>query len=124
MDPTGPNHPSGGACAHLPLSAALCAALSDLGDEITRHLTNPNLDGRLPHLIHRVAHRARADDLRAEQVVIAFGRLWNNLPGAGHVPASTRDEIRWTVVGALITAYYDGDPGATSPQADRLECVH
>ena len=117
MDATGPNHPSGGTRAHQPLSAALRATLSDLRDEITQHLTDANLDGHMPHLIHRVAHQARIDGLRAEQVVVAFGHVWDNLPGAGHARESRRDEIRWSVVSALITAYYDHDPGVTPTPA-------
>jgi hypothetical protein len=109
MDQTAPTHPSGGIRAHQLLSTALRTTLSDLRDEITLHLTNANLDGHVPHLIHRVADQARADGLRAEQVVIAFGQLWDNLPGAGHAAASRRDEIRWNVVSALITAYYNDD---------------
>ncbi len=116
MDPTGPNHPRGGIRAHQPLSTALRTTLSDLRDEITLHLTNANLDGHVPHLIHRVAQQARTDGLRAEQVVIAFGHLWDNLPGAGNAPASTRDEIRWNVVSALITAYYDGAGRGATPE--------
>ncbi len=113
MDATGPNHPSGGTRARQPLSAALTASLSDLRDEITLHLTDANLDGHMPHHIQRVAQQARIDGLRAEQAVVAFGHLWDNLPGAGHARESRRDEIRWSVVSALITAYYDHDPRTT-----------
>src|SRR5579862_3978265 len=107
MDSTGPNHPRGGTGARRPLSPALNATLSDLRDEIAHHLADVSRDGHMPHLILRVAQQARTDGLRAEQVVIAFRRVWDDLPGAGHAPASRRDEIRWSVVSALITAYYD-----------------
>jgi hypothetical protein len=117
MDATGPNHPSGGTRAHQPLSTSLRATLSDLSDEISQHLADANLDGHMPQFIHRVARQARIDGLRAEQVVVAFGNVWDNLPGAGHARESRRDEIRWSVVSALITAYYEHDPGATRSPA-------
>ena len=50
--------------------------------------------------------------------------VWPRLgqpPGAGHAAASRRDEIRWSVVSALITAYYDGGPRGTTPRAEVVE---
>jgi len=115
MHSTAPTRPRDGTSARHPLSPALNATLSDLRVEITQHLTDECLDGHMPDHIRRVAEQARVDGLRAEQVVIAFSRVWDNLPGAGHAAASRRDEIRWKVVSALITAYYDGDGSVTRP---------
>jgi hypothetical protein len=113
MEPTGPNHPSGASGAHRPRSAALTATLAELRNEVVQHLADASRDWHMPHLIHRVALQARADGLRAEQVVVALGEVCDNLPGADYARPSTRDRIRWNAVSALITAYYDGDPDAS-----------
>jgi hypothetical protein len=113
MEPIGPNHPGGASGARRPRSAALTATLAELRNEVVQHLIDASRDGHMPDLIHQVARQARADGLRAEQVVIALGEVWDDLPGANHAAASARDRIRWNVVSALITAYYNDDTAAS-----------
>ena len=117
MDLTGPTRGSGGTGAHRPLSAALAATLDELRAEVAQHIADPKQDGRIPHLIYRIAQQARADGLRAEQVVIALGEVWHNFPSTTWAAPSRRDEVRWAVVSALITAFYEGDPGSGAPPA-------
>ena len=129
MDSTGPTRESGGTGAHPPLSAALEATLDELlsaaleatldelREEITKHATDPSHDGRMPRLIHLVAQQARTDGLRAEQVVVALGEVWHNLPSGVWATPSMRAQVRWAVVSALITAYYEGDQGSAKPLA-------
>lgn len=72
------------------------------------HFTDPSRDGQLLTLVHWVARQARADSLGAEDVVVAFHAIWDDVPGV-RAAATTRDKIRWDVVTALIAAYYDGE---------------
>ena len=82
--------------------------LNELREEIGSLLTDPSRDGRLIPLIHQVARQARADGLRAEEVVVAFHSIWRDVPGVRSA-VTTRDRVGWTVVSARIAAYYDGD---------------
>lgn len=108
MERRKPKHPSGGDGSRRPWSRALVGTLSELREEIASLLADPSRDGQLLPLIHAVARQARTDGLRAEEVVLAFHSIWHDVPGVRGA-VITRDRVRWTVVSALITAYYDGD---------------
>jgi hypothetical protein len=117
MESPAPNEPTGDGSPR-PISAALVATLAALRDAIALQLPEASRNRDTPALLRQVVRQARADDLRAEQVVVAFSDAWESLPGSGHAMESMRAEIRGRVVSALITAYYEGD--ATSPDISIL----
>lgn len=93
----------------------MASTLTELRAECLAHIADTGNDGHLPDLIRQVARQARAHGLPAEQVVAAFGSVWDDLPDVGHVTQAVAEDVRWSFVSALITAYYDGDHSTRQP---------
>lgn len=87
-----------------PLSRALERAIDELRDEVATARAGPVDRRHLSEIVCRIAHQARADGLRAEELVIVFRRVWR-------APAPTspgHPELRADMlVGALIAAFYE-----------------
>lgn len=88
------------------LSPALEAALAKLGRQVVTRAGRPADRQLVAATIAEIVHQARTDGLRAEQLVIAFRAVWNELPRDMSALPSTRDDV---LVSALITAFYTDD---------------
>jgi len=63
----------------------------------------------LSRIIRRIVQQARADGLRAEQLILVFRGVWNEVtPGSPGRPELWADML----VGALITAFYEDHPAS------------
>ena len=112
VDETEPAEGSGRAGAARPhLSRALERAIAEARDEAATPRRDDPDRRQASSIIRQIVRQAQADGLRAEELVIAFRRVWNALAPA--FPA--RLEVRAdTSVSALITAFYkdQGTPSA------------
>ncbi len=103
MDETESNDQTSRQGNRPPLSGALAAAIEELRDEAIRRRANLSATPRVADIIRRIVRQAHAEGLRAEQLVIAFHTVWNDLTR----PLSSRLSIRDDrLVGALIAAFY------------------
>ena len=83
--------------------------LAALRDSVVRHWHNPNgSDTALREALDRVAAEARDREMRAEELIIAFKQLWDDLPDL-HGQSTRGDEARFRerLITMSIKAYYN-----------------
>jgi hypothetical protein len=93
---------------HRPLPEETLAALRA---SVLRHWNNPaDGDADLREALNRVAAEAHERGMRAEELIVAFKQLWEDMPEL-HGHGSRADEVRFRerLITMSIKAYYN-DP--------------
>jgi hypothetical protein len=88
-----PNEPPG------PLGAALQAALQG-------YLHQQLADHDLHRAVARWVARAKAEGLRAEELILRFNEMWTSLPEVQRAAPSKQKDLRERLVSECISDYY------------------
>ncbi|MDQ6885882.1 MAG: hypothetical protein M3068_01175 [Gemmatimonadota bacterium] len=86
--------------------------LAALKVALATHLRDSSPDGDLRRALQEACREARTRGLRAEELLIAFKRLWYELPEVRATQiGESRDRLLARVVTMCIREYYDSDAG-------------
>jgi ethanolamine ammonia-lyase large subunit len=81
-------------------------AVSDLRAALLQHWGNPASEDQLRKALDRVAAEAREKEMRAEELIIAFKELWDELPHAQGIGRADEARLRERLITMSIKAYY------------------
>ncbi len=87
----------------LPSEDVLRALRSALGE----HLSTPSPNGNLHHALQLLVREAKAEHLKAEELILLFKRLWDSLPEVQRAERHIVRELRTRLVSLCIASYYD-----------------
>lgn len=84
------------------------STMKELRNALIEQLVNPDKPTPgLSRLMQKVAREARDNDVRAEELIVAFKELWNSLAESGRPQnADQRERVRQRLVTLSIQAYY------------------
>ncbi|MGI8498897.1 MAG: hypothetical protein ACR2OG_15095 [Gemmatimonadaceae bacterium] len=93
-------------------SALSSETLAQLRAALATHIRDSSPDGDLRRALRDTCQEARSRGIRAEELLVAFKRMWYDLPEVRATPVGEpRDRLLARVVTMCIREYYDRDSG-------------
>jgi hypothetical protein len=90
--------------AHAGLSAEAVAALRRA---VQLYVDQGSMDGEIRHAVRTMCADVHRDNLRAEQLIIAFKEAWHALPEVHRIPrGGERERLVERVVTMCVEEYY------------------